>query len=150
LGTTPTLRVASRSTTASGPPARANSTPAATRPARTSPRARRRRGAASSMRIRISMWTPSTCSRQRPTSSGAEEEMQGAVGRQTAERSQGPEREGYVDHSRTVEVNPEPEVLPVLTGQLVQWQVELDAGDRLGLDRQRPGDEAVVDQGEVD
>jgi len=42
FGTTPTIRVASRSTTASGPPVRASSSPAATRPSRTAPRGRRR------------------------------------------------------------------------------------------------------------
>src|SRR5262245_59524235 len=38
------MRVASRSVTASGPPVRANSSPAATRPSRTAPRGRRPRG----------------------------------------------------------------------------------------------------------
>ena len=45
FGTTPTIRVASRSTTASGPPVLASSSPAATRPSRTTPRGRRLRSA---------------------------------------------------------------------------------------------------------
>src|SRR5690242_2179234 len=54
------IRVASRSTTASGPPVRASSSPAATRPSRTAPRGRRRRGAGSVTTISVIKWTVST------------------------------------------------------------------------------------------
>src|SRR5262249_18619288 len=70
FGTTPTIRVTSRSTTASGPPARARSTPAATSAGRTVPRGRGPRRRA---RPTLERWLADTArnySGQRPQPEG--------------------------------------------------------------------------------